>query len=59
MDELERRVEKYQLENIKELELLSIQEENKIESPVLEKVVDLVPSRLCECMKMKRDPIKY
>ncbi len=52
-DELERRVKKHQPKNIKELKLLSIQEWNKIELPVLEKLVDSVSSRLCECIKMK------
>ena len=42
-----------------QLELLLIQEWNKIELPVLEKLVDSVPSRLCECIKIKDYPTKY
>ena len=42
-----------------QLELLLIQEWNKIELPVLEKLVDSVPSRLYECIKMKDYPTKY
>ena len=58
-DELERRVKKHQPKNITELELLLIEEWNKIELPVLEKLVDSVPSRLYECIKMKGYPTKY
>ena len=42
-----------------QLELLLIQEWNKIELSVLEKLVDSVPSRLYECIKMKGYPTKY
>ena len=42
-----------------QLELLLIQEWNKIELPVLEKLVDSVPSRWYECIKMKGYPTKY
>ena len=45
-DEFERRIKKYQPKNITQLELLLIQERNKIELPVPEKLVDSVPSRL-------------
>ena len=41
-----------------QLEHLLIQEWNKIELPVLEKLVDSVPSRLYECIKMKGYPTK-
>ncbi len=58
-NELERRVKWHQPKNIKELELLSIQKWNKIESPVLKKLVDAVPSQFCECIKMKGYPTKY
>ena len=58
-DELERRVKKHQPKNITQLELLLIQIWHKIEFPVLEKLVDSVPSRLYECIKMKGYPTKY
>ena len=45
-DELERRIRQHQPKNITELKLLLIQEWNKIELPVLEKLVDSVSSRL-------------
>ena len=58
-DKLERRVKKHQPKNTTEVELLLIQEWNKIELSVLEKLVDSVPSRLYECIKMKDCPTKY
>ena len=58
-DELEQSVKKYQPKNMTELELLIIQEWNKIELPVLEKLVDSVSSLLYECIKMKDHPTKY
>lgn len=58
-DELERRVKKHQLKNLKDLELLLKEECNKIELPLLEKLVDSVPSRLYECIKMKGYPTRY
>ncbi len=58
-DDLERRVIKHQQKNITDLELLLIQESDKTELPVLEKLVDSVPSRLCECIKKKGYPTKY
>ena len=42
-----------------EVELLLIQEWNKIELPVLEKLVGSVSSQLYECIKMKGYPNKY
>ena len=53
-DELERRVKKYQPKNITQVKLLLIEESNKIELPLLEKLVDAVPSRLYEesCVNM-------
>ena len=42
-----------------ELELLFTQEWNKTELPILEKLADLVPSRLRECIKMNSNPTKY
>ena len=58
-DELERRVKKHQPEKITQLELLLIQEWNKIELPVLGKLVDSVSSRLYDCIKMKGYPTKH
>ena len=58
-DELERRIKKHQPKNMTELQLLLIQEWNKIELPVLDKLVDSVPSRLYECIKMKGYPTEY
>ena len=58
-DKVERRVKKHQPKNITQPELLLIQEWNQIELPVLEKLVDYVPSRLHDCIKMKDYPTKY
>ena len=58
-DEFERRVKKYQPKNITQLELLLIQECNIIELSVPAKLIDSVPSRLYECIKMKGYPTKY
>ena len=58
-DELERRAKKHQPKHMKEMEFLLIQEWNKIKLSVLEKLVDLVPSRLYECIKMKGYLTKY
>ncbi len=57
--ELEQRVKKHEPKNITEIELLLIQEWNKSELSVLEKIVDSVPSRLYEWIKMKGYPTKY
>ena len=57
--ELEQRVKKYQPKNVEEVELQLTQEWNNIELSVLEKLVDSVPSRLYECVKMKGCPTKY
>ena len=56
---LERRVKKHQPKNLQELELQLTQEWNNNELSVLKKLVDLVPSQLCECVKMKDYPTKY
>ena len=42
-----------------EVELLLIQEWNKIELLVFVKLVDSVPSRLYECIRMKSYSTKY
>ena len=52
-DEIDRRVKKHQPKNITQLELLLKQTWNKIELPILEKLVDSVSSRLCECIKIQ------
>ena len=58
-DELERRVKKHQPKKVEEEELQLTQEWNNVELSVLEKLVDSVPSRLHECVKMKGYPTKY
>ena len=58
-EELEQKVKKDQPKNMTEAKLLLIQEANKIELPILEKLVDSVPSRLYECIKMKCYSTKY
>ena len=50
---------KHQPKNLQELELQLTQEWNNIELSVLEKLVDSVPSRLYECVKMKGYQTKY
>ena len=57
--ELERRVKKHQPKNLEELKLQLTQEWNNTELSALEKLVDSVPSRLYECVKMKGYPTKY
>lgn len=58
-DELERRLERHQPKNTQELENLLKQEWNNIDPNVLHKLVDSVPSRLCECTQMKGYPTRY
>ena len=58
-DGLERRVKKHQPKNLQELKLQLTQEWNNIELSALEKLVDSVPSRLYERVKMKGYPTKY
>ena len=58
-DELERRIKTHQPKNLEELEVQLTQEWNNNELSVLEKLVDSVPSRLYECVKMKGYPTKY
>ena len=55
-DELERRVKKHQLKNIQQLQVLLKDEWNQIEPTVFQKLVDSVPSRLQECIKVKGYP---
>ena len=57
--ELERRVKKHQPKNLEEVDVQLRQEWNNNELSVLEKLVDLVASRLYECVKMKGYPTKY
>ena len=58
-DELERRVKKHQLKNIRQLQILLKDEWNQIEPTVFQKLVDSVPNRLQECIKMKGYPTRY
>ena len=52
-DELERKLKKHQSKNKQGLEALLKQEWQEIELPVIQKLVDSVPSRLIQCIKMK------
>ena len=56
---LERRLNKSQSKNRQELGNLLMEEWNKTESSVLEKLADSVPSRLYECIRVKSYPTKY
>ena len=58
-DELERRLKKRQPKNRQELGSLLMEEWNKTEISVLEKLVDSVPSHLYECTRVKGYPTKY
>lgn len=58
-DVLEDQVKKRQPRNKKELSLYLVEEWNKIELSVLQKLVDSVPSRLNECIKMKGYATRY
>ena len=55
-NELERRLKKRQPKNRQELGNLLMEEWNKTEISVLEKLVDSVPSRLYECIRVKGYP---
>ena len=57
--ELERRVKKHQPKSLQEVELQLTQLWNNNELSVLEKLVDSVPSRLYECVKMRDYPTNY
>ena len=58
-DELERKLKKRQPKNRQELGNLPMEEWNKTEISLLEKLVDLVPSRLDECIRVKGYSTKY
>ena len=58
-DELERRMKKHQMKNIQQLQVLLKDEWHQIEPTVFQKLVDLVPNRLQECIKMKGYPTRY
>lgn len=58
-DELERRMKKHHPKNKAELGQCLLEEWQKIELPVLAKLVDSVPNRLDECIKMKGYPTRY
>ena len=57
-DELERRLKKRQPRNRQELENILMEEWNKIEISVLEKLVNLLPTRLYKCIRVKGYPTK-
>jgi hypothetical protein len=58
MSILQKVLKKHQPKNKQELELLLVQEWNKIELSLLKKLVDSIPSRLYECINMKSYPTK-
>jgi restriction endonuclease Mrr len=58
-DVLEDRVEKHVSKNKTELVQHLIEKWNKIDLSVLEKLVDSIPSRWYECMKMKGYATRY
>ena len=58
-DVLEDQVKKRQPRNKKELSLHLVEEWNKIELSVLQKLVDSVPSSLNECVKMQSYATRY
>ena len=58
-DELERSLKKHQPKNKQELEALLKQEWQEIELPVIQKLVDSVPSRLLQCIKIKGYATRY
>ena len=58
-DKLERRLKKRQPKNRQELGNLPMEEWNKTEICVLEKLVDSIASRLYECIRVKGYPTKY
>ena len=58
-DELERRLKKRQPKNRQELGNILIEEWNKTEISVFEKLVDSIASRLQECIRVKGYPTKY
>lgn len=58
-DELERRVKKRQPRNIQELQKVLKEEWNNLGPDILHKLIDSVPNRLYECVKMKGYPTRY
>ena len=58
-DELERRMKKHQPKNKDELKQYLLQEWLAIGTDVTEKLVDSVPNRLYECVRMKGYPTRY
>ena len=58
-NQLGRRLKKRQLRNRQELRNLLMEEWNKTESSVLEKLADSVATRLYECIRVKSSPTKY
>ena len=58
-DELERRMKKHQPKNKDELKQCLLQEWLAIGPDVIEKLVDSVPNRLYECLRVKGYPTRY
>ncbi|CAF1527135.1 unnamed protein product [Adineta ricciae] len=58
-DELERRMKKHHPSNKEELKKALLQEWNGIGDDVTEKLVDSVPNRLYECIRMQGYPTRY
>ena len=58
-NKLRRRLKKRQSKNRQQLENILMEEWNKTEISVLEKLADLVSNRLYECIRVKSYPTKY
>ena len=58
-DELERRMKKHHPKNKEELKEILLKEWNNIGTDVTEKLVDSVPNRLYECVRMRGYPTRY
>ena len=58
-DELQRRMEKHHPKNKEELKEILLKEWNHIGTDVAEKLVDSVPNRLYECVRMRGYPTRY
>ncbi|CAF4204233.1 unnamed protein product, partial [Rotaria sordida] len=58
-DELERRMKKHQLKNENELRDILQAEWEGIGQNITNKLVESVPSRLYECLRMKGHPTRY
>ena len=58
-DELERRMKTHHPKNKKELKKVLLLEWNGIGTDITEKLVDSVPNRLYECLRMHGYPTRY